>query len=1090
MARSFGTKCSNSWAGITSRSDGGIKDTAHERVVKSSRDTHATANPSRSAPGPSTIYDPPSTLPPVKILPLLSILAVVANAAAADSIPDKIEFNRDVRPIISETCFKCHGFDKNHREGNRRIDTREGALADNEGVKAIVPGKLDESEVHLRIRSTDKDEMMPPPKSGKKLTDRQRAILDRWIEQGAEYQPHWAYIVPKKPEIPATGDAAFTKNAIDALILARHRDLGLQHGPEADRATLLRRLSLDLTGLPPSPADVDAFMADQSPDAYEKRADQLLASPAFGERLAVYWLDVVRYADSIGFHSDNPRNVWPYRDYVIRAFNENKHFDEFTIEQLAGDLLPNASLWQKVASGFNRLNLTTEEGGAQAKDYEARTVTDRVRAIGTVWLAQTTGCCQCHDHKFDPIKTRDFYRLGAFFADIKESAIGRREDGMLVPTSEQDAKLKELDSQLAATRAKIAAPSPELDAAQAQWERLALSATEAESAWAPLVTSLKTESAKGSSFAVEKDGAVRIARAENSGVDTYTVRLKTKLDGITGFRLEALADAKLPESGPGRAGSGNFVLNEFTAAVEQPDGKTQPLTIVHASASFEQSGFPATAAIDGVKGAPNHGWSVLGGTGQDQAIYFELAEPLAGAGEKTLVFKLRQDVGGNRTLGKFRLAATKTLGLVRAPATRPVPSDIAQALQTPPPQRNEEQSSRLAQYFRRVTPALGRERMKFALLEEQRTELEKGIPRCLVSDSANPPRVVRVQPRGNWQDESGEIVTPGLPDYLPQPENSDAQKLTRLDLARWLVSRDNPLTARVFVNRLWKLYFGAGLSKVLDDFGAQGEPPVNPALLDWLASEFIDSGWDIKHMVRLMVTSGAYRQSSQCSKEMQQRDPYNREVARQSRFRLDAEFVRDNALAISGLLVRKVGGPSVKQYQPAGYWENLNFPGREWESDTGENQWRRGLYTWWQRSYMHPSLLAFDAPTREECTAERTRSNIPQQALALLNDPTYVEAARAFAARILREGGVGSEARLAWAFREALARVPRPGEAQTLAALVEKQRALYTADPAAGAQLVKVGLAPAPVDLPVPELAAWTSIARVILNLHETITRF
>jgi Protein of unknown function (DUF1553)/Protein of unknown function (DUF1549)/Planctomycete cytochrome C len=1043
---------------------------------------------------------------PVKIISLLSALAAATatvsaagtalaadntpSAAAEKPLPDQIEFNRDIRPILSNNCFKCHGFDKNRREGKRRLDTKEGALAENEGVKAIVPGKLEESEVHLRIRSTDKDEMMPPPKSGKKITDRERAILDRWIAQGAEYQPQWAYIVPKKPAVPEEADKAFVKNPIDALVLARQRELGLQHAPEADRATLLRRLSLDLTGLPPTQAEVDAFVADQAPDAYEKRVDQLLVSPAFGERLAVYWLDVVRYADSIGYHSDVPRNVWPYRDYVIRSFNENKPFDQFTIEQLAGDLLPGSTMWQKVASGFNLLNLTTEEGGAQPKDYEARTVTDRVRAIGTVWLAQTTGCCQCHDHKFDPIKTRDFYRLGAFFADIKENAIGRRDEGMFVPTPEQEAKLKEFNAQIDATHARITAPTPEFDAAELAWERVARELGNSDGAWEPLTSGLKTVSAKGSTFTVEKNGAVLIARAANSSVDTYTVRVKTKLDGVTGFRLEALADAKSPESGPGRSGSGNFVLNGFSAALELPGGKQEPVKLIHATATFEQSGFPAAATIDGITGKADRGWAVLGGTGQDQAIYFELAEPLAGAGEKTLVFTLRQEAGGNRTLNKFRLAATTAPGLVRAPAVKSPPKDVAEALQTPSAQRTVEQRNRVTGYFRLITPTLAREFVRLSNLMEERANFENEIPRCLVSESMPQPRVVRILPRGNWQDESGETVEPGVPEFLAQPENADGHRLTRLDLARWIVSRDNPLTARVFVNRLWKLYFGIGLSKILDDFGAQGETPVNPALLDWLASEFMDSGWNIKHMTRLMVTSGTYRQSSQCPKELQERDPYNRELARQSRFRLDAEFVHDNALAISGLLVRTVGGPSVKPYQPAGYWENLNFPVREWQDSTDENQWRRGLYTWWQRSYMHPSLLAFDAPTREECTAERARSNIPQQALALLNDPTYVEAARAFAARILHEGGKEAGDRLAWAFREALSRAPRSDEVQTLGALLEKETTLYASDSASAAELVKTGFSPAPKDLNVSELAAWTNVARVILNLHETITRF
>ena len=788
---------------------------------------------------------------PFIFLPLLAAFARAEDAA----LPNKIEFNRDVRPILSDTCFKCHGPDKKHREGDRRLDTRDGALAENESVRAIVPGKLAESDAHVRIHSTEADEHMPPPKSGKKLTARQIAILDRWIEQGAEYQPHWAYIPPLRPAVPPADDAAFVKNPIDALVLARQRELGVAHAAEADRATLIRRVSLDLIGLPPTPAEVDAFVngSHESQESYERLVDRLLASPAYGERMAIGWLDLVRYADSIGYHSDNPRNVWPYRDYVIRAFNENMPFDRFTIEQLAGDLLPSATRDQKVASAYNRLLLTTEEGGAQPKDYEARAVTDRVRSIGTTWLAQTTGCCQCHDHKFDPILTRDFYRLGAFFADVKEAAIGRREDGMIVGTPEEDAKVKAFDERIA--------------------------------------------------------------------------------------KLEAEVNA-LPKDLP----------------------KALPLP-----------GF------------------------EDARIGIEEAR-------------------------------------------------------------------------------------------EERKNFVAPLAKCLVTEAAAP-RAVRVLPRGDWLNETGEVVEPGVPAFLPQPASPDGHRLSRLDLARWIVARDNPLTARAFVNRLWKQFFGIGLSKVLDDVGAQGEPPVNPTLLDWLACEFMESGWDVKHVVRLMVTSGTYRQSSQAPKALVERDPFNRELARQSRFRLDAEIVRDNALAIAGLLVRKIGGPSVKPYQPAGYWENLNFPTREWEADTGENQWRRGLYTWWQRSYLQPSLLAFDAPSREECTAERTRSNIPQQALALLNDPTYVEAARVFAARIVREGGADPAARIAWAYRQALGRAPRADELRVATELFSKHLALYTNDAAAAEQLVKAGLAPVAKDVNVSELAAWTSVARVILNLHETITR-
>ncbi len=833
--------------------------------------------------------------------------------AAEPPIPAKIEFNRDVRPILSDTCFKCHGFDPKHREGGRRFDLREAAMAEIDGVRAIVPGNLKASEAHLRMHTTDPDDLMPPPKSGKKLTTRQVAILDKWIEQGAEYQDFWAYIKPTRapvPEVKASGQPV--RNPIDAFVQARLAEQGLKPSPEADPRTLLRRVSFDLVGLPPKPDEVEALAAGDVPRAYVQAVDQLMASATYGERMAIPWLDVVRYADTIGYHSDTPRNVWPYRDYVIRAFNENKRFDQFTIEQLAGDLLPNSTVEQKVGSAFNRLLLSTEEGGAQAKDYEARMVTDRVRAVGTVWLGQTIGCAQCHDHKFDPITTRDFYAMGAFFADIKEASIGKREDGMLVTTPAEQVELTKVDNALAAVKTKLDAVTPQLDAAQQQWE---------------------------------------------ADVRSFDVPLP-----------ELRKDAKASEA--------------------------------------------------------------------DKA------------------------------------AAKKA----------------QEALKKEAKDRTAKEKDTLKDYFRsKATIVFRTELDAVASAQRARDVVYAPLPKCLVSVQSPTPRIVRVLPRGNWMDESGDVMQPALPHFLA-PATPD-HPLTRLDLAQWLVSRENPLTARVYMNRLWKQFFGNGLTKALDDLGAQSEPPVNPALLDWLACEFMESGWDVKHMVRLIVTSHTYRQASTAPKELLARDPENRELARQARFRLDAELVRDNALSIAGLLVPKIGGPSVKPYQPAGYWENLNFPVREWKNDADENQWRRGLYTWWQRSYLQPSMLAFDAPSREECAAERVRSNIPQQALALLNDPTYVEAARAFAARIVREGGTDTAQRIAWAYRQALGRGPRADELQVTTELLDKHRTIFTNDPAAAAQLIKTGISAPAVDVPAGDLAAWTSVARVILNLHETITR-
>jgi hypothetical protein len=833
--------------------------------------------------------------------------AVMAAAAccwaASGAAATPVSFNRDIRPILSDNCFSCHGPDSSHRQADLRLDTRDDAVA----AGAIVPGKPAESTLVSRINSDDSGALMPPPESHKKLDAKQKELLARWIEEGAEYQKHWAYEPPRKAEVPAG------VNGVDHLVQQRLAAVGLRPSQEADRRTLVRRLSFDLLGLPPTSDEVDAFVGDTRPDAYVSLVDRLLASPHYGEKMAIGWLDVVRFADTIGYHSDTPRNVWPYRDWVIRSFNDNQPFDQFTIHQVAGDLVPDASQETRLGSAFNRLLLTTEEGGAQPKDYEARMLTDRVRAIGAAWLGQTTGCAQCHDHKFDPFTTRDFYALGAFFADIKEPIIGHPEDGMIVGTPEEHKRLAELDAALAEAKKRFEAIVPQLDAAQQQWE-------------ADLVA--------------------------------YNVTLP-----------ELAVDAH---------------------------------------------------ATDAEKNAAK-----------------QVAASLAKEAAK------RDGNDKNRVRDYFRAKATK----------------LFQA-----------------------------EREGLVQAEKDRKEFYEPLAKCLVSVHSNTPRTVRILPRGNWMDETGEVMKPALPAYLPRP-TIEGREPNRLDLARWLIARDNPLTARVVMNRLWKQFFGTGLSKVLDDLGAQGEPPANPELLDWLACEFIDSGWNMKHMVRTIVTSATYRQTSVASPALAASDPLNRELARQSAFRVDAECVRDAALSVSGLLVRRIGGPSVKPYQPEGYWENLNFPVRTYPADTGEKQYRRGLYTWWQRSFLHPSMLAFDAPSREECCAERNRSNIPQQALVLLNDPSYVEAARSLAARILTECDGSAEERVAWAWRQVLQRLPRVEELETVMPLVREHLAHYKASPAAADELLKTGLAPAPADRDKAELAAWTHVARVLLNLHETITR-
>lgn len=836
---------------------------------------------------------------------VLSSLLATSWLGRAHADSPTINYTRDIKPILAAHCYACHGPDEGRRKAKLRLDERSTALK-----KAIKAGDPAHSPLVERIRSNDPDEMMPPPSSKKgKLMAEQIDLLSRWIEQGAKFDTHWAYVKPIRPPLPIIKNKSWPRSPLDLFVAEQQERLGLVPAPEADRVTLIRRLQFDLIGLPPTPEEVDAFVRDSSADAYEKVVDRLLASPHFGERMAVYWLDLVRYADTGGYHSDNHRDVALYRDWVIRAFNENKPFDRFTLEQLAGDLLPTPTTEQKIASGYNRLLQTTEEGGAQAKEYTAKYAADRVRNASSVWLATTLGCCECHNHKFDPFTSKDFYSLGAFFADVKEAAVGRQQQ-TLMPTSEQQAQLDRLDREIATLRTALTKPTLAVEVGQSAWEE----------------------------------------------------QMRSQ-------------PAKLP---------------------------------------------PAVVAV----------------------------------------------------------------------------------LKVEPEKRIPQQRDSLAAHYRTIAPELTVVREQIAGAETRKKQIVDATPKTLVTEVVSP-RVMRILPRGNWLDDSGPQVAPAVPATLP-PLDIAGRRANRLDLARWFVARDNPLTARVFVNRLWKLTFGRGLVASLEDFGTQGDYPTHPQLLDFLAVEFMAPspqpsppgggegrvrGWDIKHMLKLMVMSNTYRQSSHADADLRRRDPNNLWLARQGRFRLDAEMVRDNALAISGLLSPKIGGPSVKPYQPVGYWKHLNFPTREYYPDHGDNQYRRGLYTYWQRTFLHPSLKAFDAPTREECTVERPRSSTPLQALVLLNDPSYVEAARVLAERTIKEGGKMPSDRLNWAYRRAVSRNAKPEEATLLLALYAKHKAEFTNDPQAARKLVSTGERVLPSDVDAIELAAWTSVARVILNLHETITR-
>lgn len=1021
----------------------------------------------------------------------LSLSAAVPVTAA--ELPEVVEFNRDIRPILSDNCFFCHGPDKNKRQADLRLDTEAGLLGAAGSAGAVVPGKPDESPLLQRILTADPETHMPPPSTGKLLTADQIQLLRRWIQQGGRYEGHWAFL-PLNPGAVAGTDhsPAAVAAKIDEYVDSSLQSAGLQAVEAADRITLIRRLSFDLLGLPPTPEETAAFVADQSPDAVQKLVDRLLESPHFGERMAVWWLDLVRYADSVGYHGDQEVSVSPFRQYVIQSFNSNKPFDQFTVEQLAGDLLPGATLEQKIASGYNRLGMMSAEGGVQDREYLAKYIAERVRNASGTWLGITLGCAECHDHKFDPFTTRDFYRFEAFFADIRERGLysGANSDGnwgpyVKVPTAEQSAQLDALSVRIAELQRVLETPTPELAAAQQAWEQ-------GQQPWIPL-TPDSLQALSGTQLKTRADGAI-LATGPNPATETYTLSFSKLPAAVTAFRIEVLPDDSLPQKGPGRAGNGNFVLSELTAKVRTAAGE-QSVSLQNATATYEQTGaaggnpygrWAVAAAIDADAKGRTWGWAVMEQVGRSQTAVFETTADLTLSEGAVLSLVLDQNLDNpGHNIGCFRIFASTAARPLRA--TEAIPAEIAVIVAVPSEQRSEQQSARLAAWYRTIAPPLKAAREQLAAAEKERAGIEAALPSTLITEAVAP-RMVRVLPRGNWMDESGEVVTPALPAVFAKEPAQD-QRLNRLDLARWIVAADNPLTARTTVNRLWKVLFGAGLSRRLDDLGAQGEWPSHPQLLDFLAAEFQAGGWNLKQLIRSIVLTRAYQRSSRAAAGVRELDPGNRWLARQGRFRLDAEFVRDNALEISGLLVKSVGGRSVRPYQPAGYWAYLNFPTREWQNGAGSELYRRGLYTHWQRQYLHPSLLAFDAPSREECTADRNRSNTPLQSLVLLNDPTYVEAARGFAERILREGGATEAERISFAFRKAVSRDASADEAEVLTELLQKHRTEYAANPAAADAILRTGSLPVPGEADRTQLAAWTSVARVILNLHEVMTR-
>jgi hypothetical protein len=1053
-----------------------------------------------------------------------------------------IGFNRDIRPIMSDTCFRCHGPDKNARMADLRLDIRQEALKPaRSGKTPIVPGKPEESEIVRRVFAEDPTQMMPPEFSHKVLTKAQKETIRQWVAEGAAYEGHWSFQRIERPSVPKATGGWIVRNPIDVFIQDRLAKAGLQASQEADRRTLIRRVTLDLTGVPPMPTEVDNFINDSSPDAYERLVDRLLLSPRYAETQTRHWLDGVRYADTRGFHSDVEHPAWPYRDYVLRSFLENKPFDVFAREQIAGDLLPNATVDQKVASAYNRLLRTSEEGGIQDKEYLAKYGAERVRTTGTLWLGLTMGCAECHDHKFDPITAKDFYSMKAFFADIKEKGIlpGSGPEAWLatlsLPSEEQSRRLIQLTKDVQTAEQQLQQRTEALAAQQVNWEQRLLSDFSSGRLKWQYQRPFSATSVHGAQLTIYNDELVdshiyvrpslEVRRGPGNGLvvvsgpnpdnETYTIGMMPGPGIWTGLGVQAVQDESLPAVSLAR-GADRFVLSEVEAEISSGEPNS-PRRLLFALATSNGLGEarenPAMAAIDGDRGT---GWGVSSGDGRSPFLALRFAEPVQTTAKSVLKVRLRHDSQLRRaTIGRLRLALSSgtyswpelgetafDLGLKVDASLLPrggvrdgIPGVVLEALRTPAGSRSEKQVAALREHFSWTSPELQSAVVQLEKAKAARSIYEATVPLVLVTESVQP-RETRILPRGNWMDDSGEIVQPAVPAFLGQlhPEH---RAPNRLDLSNWIVSRENPLTARVFVNRQWRLLFGMGISKTLDDLGSQGEWPTHPELLDWLAMEFMEPtwqakgahAWDVKHLLRIIVTSHTYRQASRSSPLLDERDPDNRLLARQSRFRVDAETVRDIALAVSGLLVEKLGGPSVQPYQPEGYLAAMNFPKRDYSASHGEDLYRRGLYTYWRRTFLHPALLAFDAPPREECTITRVNSNTPLQALVLLNDPIFVEASRVFAEHILKNGGSSLKTRLDWAFRQALNREPTESERNILLGLQRKSLQHFRANPKRAEAFIQVGEAPLDPSARPVDLAAMMTVARAILNLHETITR-
>ncbi len=997
-----------------------------------------------------------------------------------------VDFARDVEPIFRAHCYECHGPAK--AAAQLRLDSRQTAMKGGLGGAVLAPGRSGESRLLHRVLGQGGEQRMPLGRDA--LQPAQIETLRKWIDEGAvwpesaaaasaEIPRHWAFVAPTRPAIPVPKNRTWARSPIDNFILAEIERQGLAPSPEAARETLLRRVSLDLTGLPPTLAEVDAFLADTSPHAYEKAVERLLASEHYGERWGRWWLDAARYADTNGFEKDLPRSIWPYRDWVIRAFNQDLPFDRFTIEQLAGDLLPNPTLDQRIATGFLRNSMLNQEGGVDPEQFRVEGLIDRVDAVGKTFLGLTINCAQCHTHKFDPIKQEEYYKFYAFLNSDDEPEIE-------VPGPEVTRKREEILARVRQIEDDLIARTPDLPKRLAAWEA---GLGEDGKQWTVLDDS-EIFAAFGVKFDKLEDGSF-IARGDNSTSNNYKITARTRLTGITGFRIEYQTDQNLPRTGPGRAPDGAFYVTEFIAEATPLDksATTAKVPFANVTTDFERPDFPVKNVIDG--DLKTH-WSSDSGAGrrnQDRKMVFVAAQPVGFAGGTTFQFQLIQRFDdsikpGNvmPNIGRFRISVTTA----PQPRADRASTAVRRILATPAAQRTKEQQRELFRAYRAAVP-------EWAEVNAKIDDLMKDWPYgpTTMALALRPvERETRIFRRGDWK-RPGETVKPDTPAALhPFPAGAPRN---RLGLAQWIVDKNNPLTARVTVNRIWQQYFGVGLVATPEDFGARCDRSTHPDLLDWLAREFMETGWSIKHIHRLIVNSATYRQSSHITPKLQEADPTNRWLARAPRLRVDAEIVRDLALSVAGVLHPKIGGPPVYPPIPDGVLSLGYGQPMPWPTAAGPERYRRAMYTFWKRSVPYPSLLVFDQPNGDFSCPRRIRSNTPLQALTTLNDQLFMEAAQHFALRILKEGekegGAGDLDKMIYAFRLCTGRKPDAFELQHLMALLAEQTAYFNGRTAAAVYVSSPDLSKLPEEVDLHKVAPWTMVARVLLNMDETITR-